>query len=69
MYTITMLNKVIFGNVKVSYFTRWKDITKKENFILMTLGITTLFFGVAPNFLLELSFPSISYLLFSIFYW
>ena len=43
------LNKIIFGNIKYQYIKNWSDINKKENFILKSLLFLTIFLGIFPN--------------------
>jgi NADH:ubiquinone oxidoreductase subunit 4 (subunit M) len=49
-------NRIIFGNLKILYIKNWSDLNKKENFICLTLVFFTIFFGIFPNFILDITY-------------
>ena len=48
-YTMWFYNKIIFGNIKINYIQNWVDLDKKNNLIYAFLFILTIFFGLFPN--------------------
>lgn len=55
IYTMWFLNKIIFGNIKYQYIKNWSDISKKENFILKSLLFLTIFLGIFPNKIFDIT--------------
>jgi NADH-quinone oxidoreductase subunit M len=62
IYTMWFFNRIVFGNLKILYIKNWSDINKKENFILFTLLSLTIFFGFFPNFILDTTFGTSTYI-------
>lgn len=55
IYTMWFLNKIIFGNIKYQYIKNWSDITKKESYILKSLLFLTIFLGIFPNKIFDIT--------------
>ncbi len=53
LYTIFFYNRLVFGNIKVTYISAWHDITKREHAIILPLALLTFVFGIFPNFILD----------------
>jgi proton-translocating NADH-quinone oxidoreductase chain M len=52
-YSLWLYNRIIFGNLKVVFVTKFKDVNKKEFLILLPLLILVLFMGVYPSYFSE----------------
>ena len=49
-YSLWLYNRIIFGNLKITSITMFKDIDYREFMILLPLLILVLFMGVYPSF-------------------
>jgi len=49
-YSLWLYNRIIFGNLKISYITRFKDINFKEFSLLLPLLLLVIFMGIYPSF-------------------
>jgi NADH-ubiquinone oxidoreductase chain 4 len=66
-YTIYMYNRISFGGSFSKFFEEnIADITKREFFLLFSLTIFTIFFGIYPSFILDGLHYYVSSLLYSI---
>jgi proton-translocating NADH-quinone oxidoreductase chain M len=65
VYSISLFNRLCFGELKFTYvfFNFYNDLTKREFFVLLFLGIFILFFGLFPNSILDLMSYTIMLLL------
>lgn len=61
-YTLWMVKRVIFGEVKSETVAKLKDLNKREFFILGSLAIVVLIFGIWPNPLIEVMHASVEHL-------
>nr|YP_011017571.1 NADH dehydrogenase subunit 4 [Antithamnionella miharai]WQF69346.1 NADH dehydrogenase subunit 4 [Antithamnionella miharai]WQF69371.1 NADH dehydrogenase subunit 4 [Antithamnionella miharai] len=62
-YSIWLLNRISFGNLKLNYFTAFQDISRREFWIILPLVILVCWMGVHPNsFLAETHFSILSIL-------
>ena len=52
-YSLWLYNRIIFGNLKTTSITMFKDINFREFMILLPLLILVLFMGVYPSFFSE----------------
>ena len=52
-YSLWLYNRIIFGNLKVTFVTMFKDVKYNEFLILMPLMLLVLFMGVYPSFFAE----------------
>jgi proton-translocating NADH-quinone oxidoreductase chain M len=62
-YSIWLYNRVMFGQLKLTYIKEYSDINKREFAIFMPLIITTLWMGIYPKTFLEPMHMSIGNLL------
>jgi proton-translocating NADH-quinone oxidoreductase chain M len=53
LYTMYFCNRVIFGNLNLSYIFVFKDILKREFFILSLCAILTFVLGLFPNLVFD----------------
>jgi NADH-ubiquinone oxidoreductase chain 4 len=64
-YTIFMFNRIAFGGTFSKYFLfNVPDLNKREFFILLTLVVFTIIFGIYPAFILDGMHYSVSSLLY-----
>jgi NADH-ubiquinone oxidoreductase chain 4 len=53
-YTIYMFNRIAFGGSFSKFFeVNISDVTKREFFLLLTLVLFTVIFGIYPSFILD----------------
>nr|YP_009348186.1 NADH dehydrogenase subunit 4 [Corallina officinalis]APX55296.1 NADH dehydrogenase subunit 4 [Corallina officinalis]QJF58204.1 NADH dehydrogenase subunit 4 [Corallina officinalis] len=56
-YSIWLLNRIGFGSLKLTYFTLFQDVSRREFYILLPLLFLILWMGLLPNnFLNEIHF-------------
>ena len=66
-YTIYMYNRISFGGSLVNFLKKiYSDITKREFFLLFTLVLFTVIFGIYPSFILDGLHYSVASLLYYI---
>jgi len=65
-YSLWLYNRLIFGNLKISYAYRYNDLNLREFSILLPLLICVVVMGVQPNYFLN--FLHLSVLKISFFY-
>lgn len=53
IYSLWLLNRIIYGNFKNNYILIIQDLTYREFFIITILSILILWFGLYPNFFLS----------------
>ena len=58
VYSIWLVNRMIFGNLKVTYIKQYYDLTRHEVIVLLPLFFYVLFFGVIPNIILNYIYSS-----------
>ena len=49
-YSLWLYNRIIFGNLKIAYVTRFEDLNFREVYILAPLLILVIFMGIYPSF-------------------
>jgi proton-translocating NADH-quinone oxidoreductase chain M len=49
-YSLWLYNRIIFGNLKIAYLTRFNDLNLREISILIPLLILVIFMGIYPSF-------------------
>lgn len=49
-YSLWLYNRTVFGNLKINYTLKYKDLSKREFFILFPLILLVIFSGINPNF-------------------
>ena len=65
-YTIFMFNRIAFAGSFSKYFMfNIPDLNKREFFILLTLVVFTIIFGIYPSFILDGLHYSVSYLIYT----
>jgi NADH:ubiquinone oxidoreductase subunit 4 (subunit M) len=52
VYSLWLLNRIIYGNFKVQYTKQFLDISLKEFIVFLPLLIGTILIGLYPNFFL-----------------
>src|SRR6266542_240594 len=65
LYSIFLFNRVSYGNFS-PYLPTLKDINRREFYLLISLLIPTVIFGIFPNILLDSLHASVSALLFQL---
>ncbi len=65
VYSIWLYNRIIFNSIKVDYFTKFADFSKKEFIVGYSFCFITIFFGIKANGLISmLELPIYNFLLF-----
>jgi proton-translocating NADH-quinone oxidoreductase chain M len=67
-YSLWLYNRVIFGNIKITYTLKFKDLNFREFSILFALLIWVIFMGVYPTFFSNYIHLSVSNLSFVTFF-
>ncbi len=67
-YSLWLYNRIIFGNLKISYTIKFKDINFREFMILLPLLIFVIFMGIYPSFFSNFIHLSVSNLSINTFY-
>jgi NADH-quinone oxidoreductase subunit M len=52
-YSLWLYNRIIFGNLKINYTIKYKDLTFEEFLILIPLAILVIFLGIYPSYVLK----------------
>jgi len=60
LYTMYFCNRVIFGNLNLSYIFIYRDVLNREFFILGLCGVLTIFLGLFPNLIFDPILASVS---------
>jgi NADH-quinone oxidoreductase subunit M len=63
LYSIWLANRVLFGNVKITYIKVFADLTGREFVLFTVLLLLTLWFGFLPQYVDALLDTSIYWLL------
>jgi proton-translocating NADH-quinone oxidoreductase chain M len=58
-YSLWLFNRVVYGNLKITYIQNFKDLSIKDFFIFLPLLLGTFGLGVFPNSFLEIIKPSV----------
>lgn len=61
-YSLWLLNRIAFGNMKVQYYEKFLDLNKREFICFLPLICGTLIFGIFPNIILTSIHLSVHYL-------
>jgi NADH:ubiquinone oxidoreductase subunit 4 (subunit M) len=59
VYSIWLFNRLVFGTPKVVYISAYKDVTRREYYLILPLVILTIIFGIVPDIILETTYFSI----------
>lgn len=62
-YSLWLLNRIAFGNMKVQYCEKFLDLNKKEFICFLPLIVCTLFLGILPNIVLNSIHSSVNCLI------
>lgn len=63
VYSVWLLNRLIFGSLKTLYTSTFNDISRREFYSVLPLIFLTFLMGLVPNFFLEvISFSTLSFL-------
>ena len=62
-YSLWLLNRVVYGNLKTQYLKSFGDINRLEIYVLSPLAFGTLFIGIYPEVFLETIHVSVSNIL------
>jgi NADH-ubiquinone oxidoreductase chain 4 len=54
IYSIWLLNRLVFGSINIKYFYNFSDLSRKEFFICFFFCFLILIFGLFPNLLIYL---------------
>jgi hypothetical protein len=49
-YSLWLYNRIIFGNLKIAYVTRFEDLNFREISIIAPLVVLVIFMGIYPSF-------------------
>jgi proton-translocating NADH-quinone oxidoreductase chain M len=61
-YSLWLLNRIAFGNMKVQYIDKYVDLNKREFICFLPLIIGTLLLGICPNIVLNSLHISVNHL-------
>ena len=67
-YSLWLLNRIAFGNIKLQYCEKFLDLNKREFMCFLPLILGTLFLGICPNIVLSSLKSSVNYLIESIYF-
>lgn len=62
-YSLWLLNRIAFGNMKVQYYTKFIDLNHREFICFLPLILGTLFLGIFPGIVLSSVHFSVNYLI------
>lgn len=51
LYSIWLANRLLFGNVKITYIQAFADVTGREFLVLVLLCFATVWFGLMPHYI------------------
>jgi proton-translocating NADH-quinone oxidoreductase chain M len=66
-YSLWLYNRIIFGNLKIAFVVKFKDVNFREFAILLPLLILVIFMGIYPSFFsnfIHLSICNLSFIIF-----
>jgi NADH-quinone oxidoreductase subunit M len=58
-YSLWLCNRILFGNLKLTAVSSFRDLTKEEFLLVLPFAFLTFFFGLFPSFLINILKPSI----------
>ena len=62
-YSLWLLNRIAFGNLKVQYYTKFIDLNHREFICFLPLILGTVFLGIFPGIVLSSIHFSVNYLI------
>src|SRR6185437_7811200 len=66
VYSIWIFNRITFGNLKLNYIQSYTDLIRFEFYLILPLFFLTIYFGLAPNCILDTMDSTIKIYLLSI---
>lgn len=54
IYSLWLCNRILYANLKTQYLKVFTDLNNCESFVMIALAFVTLFFGLFPNYILNL---------------
>lgn len=61
IYSLWLLNRILYGNLKIQYFKTFTDLNKRESFVLIPLALIILYIGIYPELFIEALHGSLNY--------
>jgi len=58
-YSLWLCNRILFGNLKLSSVSSFRDLTKEEFILVFPFAFLTFYFGLFPSILINILKPSI----------
>jgi NADH-quinone oxidoreductase subunit M len=55
-YSLWLLNRILFGNIKIFSIKNFKDLNRQEFYYLLPFGFLTILLGLCPEILLDFVF-------------
>lgn len=68
LYTLFLCNRLIFGNINISYICRYKDLFLRESFVIYPLLFLTIYLGIFPDMILDSILTSVSMIVEQIYF-
>ena len=62
-YSLWLLNRIAFGNMKVQYYEKFLDLSKREFICFLPLILGTFLLGICPNIILSCIHISVNHLI------
>lgn len=59
-YSLWLANRLLYGNLNTQYSSIYSDLNTRELWILIPLGVATLYVGIYPQILMEVVQPSLA---------
>jgi len=58
-YSLWLFNRIVYGNLKIQYLSKFDDISLREFYVFLPLIIGTLVLGIYPEIFLDVIHPSV----------
>jgi proton-translocating NADH-quinone oxidoreductase chain M len=62
IYSLWLLNRILYGNLKIQYLNKFSDLNKREVYVLGPLTIMMLYVGVYPDLFIDALHFSVEHL-------
>jgi proton-translocating NADH-quinone oxidoreductase chain M len=62
-YSLWLFNRIAYGNLKIQYFNKFLDLSKREFMVFLPLILGTLIMGLVPNIFLDSIHMSVNVLI------
>jgi NADH-quinone oxidoreductase subunit M len=63
IYSLWLLNRILYGNLKLQYLNTFSDLNKREILVLGPLSLAVLYLGIYPQVFLDSLHVSLQYLI------